>query len=89
MPGSQPYCMISFIRTLDGEKIQRNRATSWIEKHFMNNRFYNIDSDTRGHRVLRKNKVDTYGASFFAPDYSAAVLAAKMCTNSNDHTIFI
>ncbi len=56
----------------------------------MNNRFYNIDSDTRGDRVLRKNKVDTYGAPIFAPDYSSAtVLAAKMCTKSNDHSIFI
>jgi hypothetical protein len=39
---------------------------------------HQIKSD---HRVLRKNKVDT----LFAPDYSANVLAAKMCTNSSDH----
>ncbi len=32
--------------------------------------------------VLRKNKVDTYKALVFAPDYSATVLAAKICTNS-------
>ncbi len=32
--------------------------------------------------VLRKNKTDTYGAPIFAPDYSATVLAAKMCANS-------
>jgi len=30
-------------------------------------------------RVLRKNKVDTYVAPVFAPDYGATVLAAKMC----------
>jgi hypothetical protein len=35
------------------------------------------------HRVLRKNEVDTYGPPVFAPDHSATVLAAKMCTNSN------
>jgi hypothetical protein len=33
-------------------------------------------------RVLGKNKVDTYGAPVFAPDYSATVLATKICTNS-------
>ncbi len=37
-------------------------------------------------RVLRKNKPDTYWAPIFAPDYSATVLAAKMCTNSNEHS---
>jgi hypothetical protein len=40
-------------------------------------------------RVLRKNKVDTYGAQVFAPDYSATVLAAKMCTHSNQHYMCI
>ncbi len=30
------------------------------------------------HRVIRKNKVDTYGA----PKYSATVVADKMCTNA-------
>ncbi len=34
-----------------------------------------------GHRVLRQNLGDTYGAPVFAPDYSATVLAAKMWTN--------
>ncbi len=41
------------------------------------------------HRVLRKKEVDTYGASVFAPDYIATVLAAKMCTNSNEHSMYI
>jgi hypothetical protein len=36
-----------------------------------------------------ENKVDTYGATLFAPDYSANVLAAKMCTNSHKHSIYI
>jgi hypothetical protein len=31
------------------------------------------------HRVLRKNKVDTYEAPVFAPDYHAILLTAKMC----------
>ncbi len=30
-----------------------------------------------------KNEIDTYGASVFAPDNSAIVLAARMCINSN------
>ncbi len=34
------------------------------------------------HRVLKKNEVYTYGSPFFAPDYSATGLAAKMWTNS-------
>jgi len=40
------------------------------------------------YRVLRKNEEDTYGAPVFAPDYSAAVLAAKMCTNSHEHSMY-
>jgi hypothetical protein len=36
------------------------------------------------HRVLRKNEVYTYEAPVFAPDYSATVIAAKMCPNSNE-----
>jgi hypothetical protein len=40
------------------------------------------------HRVLRKNELYTYGAPVFPPDYSATVLAAKMC-NSNEHSMFI
>jgi hypothetical protein len=41
------------------------------------------------HRILRQNKVDTYGAPVFAPDYNTTVLAAKMCTNSNENYMFI
>jgi hypothetical protein len=41
------------------------------------------------HRFPRKNKVDTYGAQVFAPDQSAAVLAAKMCTFSHEHSMDI
>jgi hypothetical protein len=41
------------------------------------------------HRVLKKNEVDTYGATVFAPDYSATVLAAKMCSNFNEHSLDI
>jgi hypothetical protein len=36
-----------------------------------------------------ENEVHTYGALVFAPDYSATVLAAKMCTNSNQHSMYI
>jgi hypothetical protein len=36
------------------------------------------------HRVLRKNKVDTNGISVFARD-----IAAKMCINSNEHSMYI
>jgi hypothetical protein len=35
------------------------------------------------------NRVDTYGASAFAPDYSATILLAKMCTNHHEHFIKI
>ncbi len=41
------------------------------------------------HRVLRKNSVDTYGAPVFAPDYRATGLSAKICTNSNAHSMYI
>ncbi len=40
-------------------------------------------------RVLTKNKVDTYRAPIFAPDYSATVHTAEMCTNSNEHSMYI
>ncbi len=40
---------------------------------------HKIQSD---HIVLWKNLVDAYGAPFFAPDYKATGLAAKMLTNS-------
>jgi len=35
------------------------------------------------HRFLGKNKVDTYGST----DYSDTVLAAKICTNSHEHSM--
>jgi hypothetical protein len=35
-------------------------------------------------RVLRINKVDTYGAPVFAPYYSTTALAAKVCTNTHE-----
>jgi hypothetical protein len=41
------------------------------------------------HKVLRKNKIAAHGVSVFAPDYSASVLAAKMCTNSDEHSMNI
>ncbi len=42
------------------------------------------------HRAQRKNYIDTtYGAPVFAPDYSTTVLAAKMCINSDEHSIYI
>jgi hypothetical protein len=38
----------------------------------------NMHSSIRkNHRVLRKNKVDTYRASVFSPDYRATVLQPK------------
>jgi hypothetical protein len=36
-------------------------------------------------RVLKKNKVYTYGTSVFVPDDNNPVSAAEMCTNSNEH----
>ncbi len=41
------------------------------------------------HRFLSKNKVYTYRAPVFAPDFSTAVLAAKICTNSHEHSMYI
>ncbi len=35
----------------------------------------------------KENEVHTYRAPDFAPDYSAAVLATKMCTYSNEHSM--
>jgi hypothetical protein len=34
-----------------------------------------------------KNEVDSHGAPVFAPDYGATVLATKMCTNANVHSM--
>ncbi len=39
--------------------------------------------------VLTRNKVDTNGAPVFSPDYSASVLTAKMCTNSDEDSMYI
>jgi hypothetical protein len=39
------------------------------------------------HRTLRENEVGKYGAPVFAPDYSTTVLAAKMCTNTDQHCV--
>jgi len=36
-----------------------------------------------------KNEVDTYRAQVFAPEYSTIVLAAKMYTNTNEHSMHI
>jgi hypothetical protein len=41
------------------------------------------------HRVLRKNKEHTYGAQSVAPDYTASVLATQMCSNTNEHSMYI
>ncbi len=40
------------------------------------------------HRVQRKNEVDTYGASVFAPDYSVTASTAKLCINSIEHSMY-
>jgi len=41
------------------------------------------------HRLPRKSIVGTYGATVFAPDFGTTVLAAKMCTNSNEHSMYV
>ncbi len=41
------------------------------------------------HRVLSKNEVYSNGLPVFAPDYMPTVLAAKMCSNSNEHSMNI
>jgi hypothetical protein len=41
------------------------------------------------HNVPRKNEADTYGVPFYAPDFSATALAAKKCTNANEHSLYI
>jgi hypothetical protein len=41
------------------------------------------------HRVLKKNEVDSYGGLIFAPDDSDTILAAKVCTKSNEHSIYV
>ncbi len=37
----------------------------------------------------KKNAEHTFGAPVFAPDYSATILVAKMCANSNEHSMHI
>jgi hypothetical protein len=44
---------------------------------------------TSYHTVLRKYKVSTCKAPVFEPDCSATVLAAKMNTNSHEHSMNI
>jgi hypothetical protein len=41
------------------------------------------------YRAIRKNKIDMNGAPVFAVDYISSVLAAKMCTNSHKHSMYI
>jgi hypothetical protein len=57
--------------------------------HFKENVKFKSHKIKSNHRVLRKDKVDTYGVPVFAPDSSATVLAAKLCTNSNEHSTYI
>jgi hypothetical protein len=40
------------------------------------------------YKVPKKNKIDTYEAPVFAVDYSGTVLVAKICTNSNEHSMY-
>jgi hypothetical protein len=49
-------------------------------------------------KIMFKNQLDKIKGKmkkvpmdhqFFAPDYIVTVLAAKMCTNSNDHSMYI
>jgi hypothetical protein len=37
----------------------------------------------------KENEVITYGAPVFAPDYSGTLLAADMCNNFNEHSMYI
>jgi len=39
-------------------------------------------------RDLKKIKVNTYGVPDFVPDYSATVSVTKICTNSNEYSMF-
>ena len=41
------------------------------------------------HRSVGKNKVGTYCRTSFAIDYSAPVLADKLCANSYEHSMYI
>ncbi len=42
-----------------------------------------------GHRVLKKKEVHTNGKLVFEPDYSTTVLAANLCTTSNELSMYI
>ncbi len=47
-----------------------------------------LNSNCKAQRVSKY--VEYRGRSkYFIPDYSTAVLAAKMCTNSNEHSMYI
>ncbi len=37
----------------------------------------------------KRNKVDTYGRPVYAPDKSTTLLEAKICTSSNEHSMYI
>jgi hypothetical protein len=41
------------------------------------------------HRAQRKNKVDTYGAAVLHLTIVPLLLAAKMCTNTHEYSIYI
>jgi hypothetical protein len=41
------------------------------------------------HWVQKQNKVATNGAPVLAPNCSTTILAAKMCTNSHEHSLYI
>jgi hypothetical protein len=47
---------------------------------------YRIKSN---HSVRKKNYLETNGIPVFATDGSTTVLAAKMCTNSNEHSMYV
>jgi hypothetical protein len=43
----------------------------------------------KANQRVQRNKVYTYGAPVFATDYSTIILAAKMQTNSDEHSMHI
>jgi hypothetical protein len=40
-------------------------------------------------RVPKKYEVDSYGGRVFATNYSATILATKICTKSNEHSMYV
>jgi hypothetical protein len=76
------------IKTWKNYKTSLNNAWVLIFT-FQGKSMFKGDSVKTKQRVLRKNKLDTDGAPVFASHNSAKVLAAKMCTNSNEHCIYI